>query len=424
MFKRCRRELLVPSSLALITALVTSVLASAPGCDTSYQVAGGAGDAASTSNGGDGAVTCTDPGACSLPTQDGGGGKTDGSMQPIPWPTDFPAHFPGLRPATTITSIPSICAIDTTALTYTECNSGGLSKVTPNFYEVPTNKLVAAFFFDSVSFSNTTKITGSRGLVIVARGSISISGTLDASANRSVSGPGADALAPTAGGAKPADAGGDDNGGGGAGHGTAGADGAFSAAGTVTTNRGIGGAAYGVAADFTGGARGGAGNFVTEGTCGDGGGGGGALQISALGAIQITGNVLAGGGGGGGGCVVMAKAHAGGGGGSGGLIYLESRNSITTLGTIAANGGGGGGGAPNNMGMGSAGQNGGMMTAFGGASSGSGGGGGSGGSNVAPLTPASGLYAGGGGGAAGKIFFSAPSTSNLGTVSPPASPVM
>jgi hypothetical protein len=80
---------------------------------------------------------------------------------------------------------------------------------------------------------------------------------------------------------------------------------------------------------------------------GSGGGGGGAVQISAWREIIITatGVIHAGGGGGGGGEApgYLVNPGSGGGGGSGGAILLEAPR-LEIAGTVVANGGGAGGG--------------------------------------------------------------------------------
>lgn len=73
-----------------------------------------------------------------------------------------------------------------------------------------------------------------------------------------------------------------------------------------------------------------------------GGGAGGALQISAGSSISVTGSIDAGGGGGEGGASA-ANCRGGAGGGSGGAILLEAP-ALVLNGTLSALGGGGGGG--------------------------------------------------------------------------------
>ena len=75
----------------------------------------------------------------------------------------------------------------------------------------------------------------------------------------------------------------------------------------------------------------------------NGGGAGGALQLSVAGTLRITGNILANGGGGGG--AIRFDTTGGGGGGSGGSVLIESTNLELNDAIILANGGGGGAGA-------------------------------------------------------------------------------
>ncbi len=78
---------------------------------------------------------------------------------------------------------------------------------------------------------------------------------------------------------------------------------------------------------------------------GEGGPGGGAIQLVARGTLIVSGVIDAGGGGGGPG---SAHRASGGGGGSGGWIGLEAGElQIVGSATLAANGGGGGGGCDN-----------------------------------------------------------------------------
>ncbi len=168
-------------------------------------------------------------------------------------------------------------------------------------------------------------VTGTRPLVLLAWEDVVIAGTLDVGASGARPGPGSlGAYATTATSL------------------TGGAGGSFASAG------GHGGAAvFGTASQIPllGGMRG-------ENGCNSvpGGGGGGALQISAGRAISVTGTILAGGGGGSGGSSTGTCLGAAG-GGSGGGILLEAP-SVIVSGAVAANGGGGGGGGANGFGGG------------------------------------------------------------------------
>jgi hypothetical protein len=168
---------------------------------------------------------------------------------------------------------------------------------------------------NSLTISSLT-VTGPRLLAILAWDSVSISGTLDIS-GRSEPGPGAESQTPA-------------NswlGGGG---------------GTLGT---LGGGAQALRGDprlvpLVGGQSG-------QDGCGDrfGGGGAGAIQITAGESITVSGTILALGGGGLGGAAGERpdKCSGGGGGGSGGAVLLASK-SVTVSGAIWAHGGSGGGG--------------------------------------------------------------------------------
>ncbi len=90
-----------------------------------------------------------------------------------------------------------------------------------------------------------------------------------------------------------------------------------------------------------------------------GGAGGGSLQISALGTIDVQGYIGAGGGGGGGGRNDTMQWGAGGGGGSGGGILLEAPTVLIGPDSAVTTSGGGGGGGASRRADGQAGENGG-----------------------------------------------------------------
>lgn len=162
------------------------------------------------------------------------------------------------------------------------------------------------------------------------------------------------------------------------------------------------------------GARGGKGLVNQSGDGGgDGGVGGGAIQLSAADSILVEANsrILAGGGGGGAGRADVGGTDAtegsgGGGGGSGGMILLDAEDvDIDPAALIVANGGGGGGGSNRNDGM--AGTDGNMATGAGGgagAQRGEGGPGGFGdGDTAAGRDGANGDNGSGGGGGGGSV---------------------
>jgi hypothetical protein len=136
-----------------------------------------------------------------------------------------------------------------------------------------------------------------------------------------------------------------------------------------------------------------------------GGSGGGAMQLSAAGALRCTGLIAASGGGGRGG----TAGGGGSGGGAGGTLMLEASNLLAAGACrIMANGGAGGGGAGPGNGTATNGADGRPegQAAIGGTATAQGGNGGQGGS--ATSIPGDGLDAdrggGGGGGSAGRIL--------------------
>lgn len=271
------------------------------------------------------------------------------------------------------------------------------------------------------------RVQGSRPLVVIAGGTITLDGIIDASA-RGTDEPGPGGAA----GGMGTGRGGDgsrvgeyhDSGGGGGGYGCAGGAGGAGDEDEIEScdededgdcsPGGAGGMSYGSEEleVLTGGAGGGTGGAGPSGLplCmpGAGGAGGGAVQLSAGVAIEIRagGGVQVGGGGGGGAQAEECEHRGGGGGGgSGGAIFLQAP-SVIVAGTLAANGGGGGGVGDDQDGM--PGQDGalGDTSAAGGqgegSNSGSGGAGGAGGSCAGEAGERE-TNGGGGGGGAGRI---------------------
>jgi hypothetical protein len=279
------------------------------------------------------------------------------------------------------------------------------------------------------------KVTGSRPLVIVACGDVTISGTLDASAAGATPGAGGAAsnMGTGAGAAGQHVGMSTDSGGGGAGFATAGgAGGDASGELQLVARGGAAGSPYGDTAQATleGGSGGGRGS-PGDAQCPTqpGGAGGGAIQIYSTSSIHVTGGINVGGGGGAAGlpCGGMFSG-AGSGGGSGGALYLQAP-SVTIDGTLAANGGSGGG-AGSGGGSGQPGHNGALdnQPAPGGAGGGPAGGRGGNGAaaTTAPETAPnsdfmSGSNSGGGGGAVGRIriLTQAGNYNDNGTISPP-----
>ena len=197
----------------------------------------------------------------------------------------------------------------------------------------------------SIAAGATLQVTGSKPLVIIAFGTLAITGTLDVAshANPRTSGPGA-TTAPCNG-----FAGVPSSRGGGAGGSFGGAGGAGAGAINPTTgNGGTPGPAI-TSPMFRAGCAGQ--DSGQPGTLtGRGGFGGGAVYLIAGSTIDVDGAVDASGAGGFGGecrgdCVnSLGSASGGGGGGSGGMILLEAP-AIAITGRVFADGGGGGEGS-------------------------------------------------------------------------------
>lgn len=200
-----------------------------------------------------------------------------------------------------------------------------------------------------VATGSTLKVTGTRGLVLLANRDVEIAGTLDISADGVTSGPGVVTVSGAAADAVIASP----KGGGGSGYKTAGASG-----GTTTANGGAGngGAALSdpaALAVLVGGTKAGG---LTSGVTG--GGGGAATLISCRGSVLVPGTLHAGGGGGLGGMILpLGIRLPGSGGGSGGYVVIQGLRVVVT-GGVFANGGGGGAGLWANNTPGAAGEDG------------------------------------------------------------------
>ena len=208
-------------------------------------------------------------------------------------------------------------------------------------------------------------ILGNRPGILLVTGNVTIEGIVNASAQLTIPGPGgfgggqpiegrANGSGPGGGGAGEVESLEFEDGGGGGG-GACGMGGMGGRGGDPPSNAagGTGGRATspGDLQPLVGGSGGGRGRgSIGDGirNAGLGGAGGGALQISARGRIDIDGGVLIAAGGGGEGGKgdggFRANWGSGGGGGSGGSILLEAAE-LTSTGLIAVPGGGGGGGS-------------------------------------------------------------------------------
>jgi hypothetical protein len=274
------------------------------------------------------------------------------------------------------------------------------------------------FMVKSLSIEGTTTVSGGDSLIFVSAGDISITATLDISANGQVSGPGGGAGTCEGGDATFQTSVGYGGGGGGGGNGEAGGVGAGAFEGPGNTPGGAAGAAL-AAADLVplrGGCFGGE-SIASGTTCKSiGGGGGGAVQLTSRTRIVISGNGVIDASGGGGiaarsgqlGCNI--EPRGGGGGGSGGSILLEAPLVTLDGAGVVLSTKGGGGSASGNGSIGYAGADGGTTAApAAGGTSTNGAPGGKGGTDSVPPeegpTGTSGQSGGAGGGAAGRVRF-------------------
>jgi hypothetical protein len=183
----------------------------------------------------------------------------------------------------------------------------------------------------TLAAGSTLHVKGARPLIIAATGNVTIAGDVDVSAG-----------AADCGGAGAGQTGGDGDTKGGGGGGSLATTGAAGGQGSMAQNTGGGGLPGAV--DSTNLAlvplRGGCPGGIGHGSPATPAAGGGALQISAAGALVVSGTLNAPGLGG---AKAPAIGNGGSGGGSGGVILLEGAViTLTGLAAIAANGGGGG----------------------------------------------------------------------------------
>ncbi len=310
----------------------------------------------------------------------------------------------------------------------TEVRAGGMGVIAGARYDQVGSKGLFVVSALSVGAGAELSIRGTRPLIVITLGDVTINGVIDVSGGCDngtprCGGPGGGRAVGTSqstsegcafggSGFGVLGSGGDETGGGGGGLGTAGAkagDGPDFVGGAAGDD--LSSCSPPTLDPIGGGSAGGAGAINQDG--GDGGGGAGALQITSLTRISIVGTqpspagIRASGAGGGGGEV----SDGGGGGGSGGGVLLEAPFLILDNAIIAANGGGGGGGGTVATARGQSGPFSADQAGGGGSGNGLGG---QGASVLGPATPGMGGAddTGGGGGGAGIIRFNVPN-SNL-----------
>jgi hypothetical protein len=267
----------------------------------------------------------------------------------------------------------------------------------------------------TIAGGQTLSAHGSRPLVLMSSGAITVIGTIDVAGHvlgvPQATGPGVPLCA---GGIAPPNVGG----------GYGGSFGSLGGAGGTDSGGGLGGTPSGTIVPTT--LRGGCDGEAGLDSGGRAGGGGGGLALLAVTNIQIDGVINASGGGGGG---SMNNGHGGGGGGAGGMIVIDAPMITGGAGArIFANGGSGGegsGGLDGNNGNDAPMDP--NLAALGGIGGSSGGDGGAGANkdglgNNAAVEGGNGTSAGGGGGGGGVGVIKRYQGASLpGTVSPPAS---
>jgi hypothetical protein len=262
--------------------------------------------------------------------------------------------------------------------------------------------------------AGTIAVTGSKPLVLVATGTLTVNGMLDAASHRmpAQAGPGHDPAAMCDAGTPPTGNGG----------GAGGSFGSVGGGGGDGNNQNNSGGTSGLVegAAMRGGCLGQDGKAGAPADAGTGGFGGGAVYLIAGTEIIVSGAINASGASG---STGTNNKGGGGAGGSGGLIGLDSQTVIATGGFIFANGGGGGEGAS----AGNPGDNGNESingAPAQGAGSHPGGDGGAGAAQGATVGDGgnSGDGGGGGGGGVGAIRLYQATSITGGTVSPAPTP--
>lgn len=311
-------------------------------------------------------VVCNAPTACQVPgsgmcMMDGGcgyadrtgpcgdGGTCTNGMCGLAFPfapTNIPRAYPEAQVGEVLRLDCGETRFDTDTATWTNLCSNQAPP--PTFLQnqgsaAPMLRVMAVRGLD-VQASGTLVVRGSLPLAVAVLGNAAVSGTVVASADGGVDGPGSPGASGCGASAGANGVIGTIAGGGGGGFNGSGGRGGH-ALGAMNTG-GNGGAA---SADvdlspLRGGCPGGFG-AIPSGAAAAGGAGGGAFQLSVAGTLTVSGRLAANGSGGRGG---PATRGGGGGGGSGGGILLEAGVvALRDPAIIVAVGGGGGGGADN-----------------------------------------------------------------------------
>ncbi len=255
---------------------------------------------------------------------------------------------------------------------------------------------IRVYWMRTLSFSGSTRVSGSYPVAFLVDGGVTLTGTLDISADGITDGPGSMGTSASCAGAT-----GSTSGSGGGGRASNGGNGGSSQAGSGAA----GGPYFENETPLQGGCPGGSATY--------GGGGGGAVQIVSRSQIQLTGSgtIDASGGGGRVQGNLSGVTYSGSGGGSGGLVLLEAPTVTLSGSAVVVSTKGGGGGGVGVLGT-AAGADGGTASGVAaGGSSGSnpvGGSGGTGNGTINDTVPTAGGAGGtrgaGGGGSSGVLF--------------------
>ncbi|WNG29297.1 hypothetical protein F0U62_38870 [Cystobacter fuscus] len=281
--------------------------------------------------------------ACTLAGGTGNGvcRVADGKCSRFPY---VPSNFdPDAIFTENLPSLTTTCNVtfDSTTLSWSD---GNCISNPPTPIELTQGSGMVLFALSRLEVSAELRLVGNRPVIFAVYGDATLNSYILANGSATVPGAGGslDSVCKDArrgrGGVSSASVGG---GGGGAGGGTAGAAGAKGSVNDALP--GDGGSAGGnVFVPLVGGCSGGSGGGNNE--AGQGGVGGGAVQISVAGTLTVNQRVSASGGGGRGGQgLPNGPAGGGGGGGSGGQVLLEAHQlNLSNSSRLTANGGGGG----------------------------------------------------------------------------------